>query len=90
MRDRHQTNCFQGGLGSISGLVVFFEQELAGESGKDPVVTKYALLITPKGQSVRKRRTRRMNRKFDVEIRPSPIERTNEQHAPRRRRRDLN
>ena len=90
MRDRHQANCFQGGLGSISGLVVFFEQELAAGPGKDPVVTKYALLITPKGQSVRKTRTRRINRSFDVEIRPNPIERPSERHAPRRRRRDLN
>jgi len=71
-------------------LVVFFEQELAAGPGKDPVVTKYALLITPKGQSVRKTRTRRMKRSFDVEIRPNPIERTNGQRAQRRRRRDLN
>ncbi len=89
MRDRRQANSFQSGLGSISGLVVFFDQELAAAPGKDPVVTRYALLITPKGQSVKKRRARRRDRSFDIEIKPASAERTNGQYAPRRRR-DLN
>jgi hypothetical protein len=87
MRDRHQ-NSFQGGLGSISGLVVFFDQELA-EPGKDPVITRYALLITPQGQSVKKRDVKRKGVKFDLEIKASPIENP-EEYPSRRRRRDLN
>jgi hypothetical protein len=89
MRDRNRTNCFQGGLGSISGLVVFFDQEVAAEPGEDPVVTRYALLITPNGQSIRKKRARRKDPVFDIEIKPNPTDRTNGQYAPRRRRRDL-
>jgi len=87
MRDRHQ-NCFQGGLGSISGLVVFFDRETA-EPGRDPVVTRYALLVTPQGQSVTKRAVKRKDVKFDLEIKASPVERP-EESPMRRRRRDLN
>ncbi len=86
MRDRHRTNCFQGGLGSISGLVVFFDREVA-EAGKEPVVTRYALLITPNGQSLQKKRARRKDRSFDIEIKPDRVRtRDGTEHAPRRRR----
>jgi hypothetical protein len=86
MRARHQANCFQGGLGSISGLVVFFDREVAAGPGKEPELTRYALLITPKGQSVRKRRTRRKEQEFEIEIRAEPAGGA----CPPRRRRDLN
>ena len=85
MRDRHRTNCFQGGLGSISGLVVFFDREVA-EAGKEPAVTRYALLITPNGQSLQKKRARRKDRSFDIEIKADRTQTTDGQHAPRRRR----
>ena len=88
MRDRRQTNSYQGGIGSISGLVVFFDQEVAAEPGREPVVTRYALLITPNGQSLQKRRARRRGRSFDIEIKPNRAE-TASRHA-RSRRRDLN
>ena len=83
MRDRHR-DCFQGGLGSISGLVVFFDREVV-EPGKDPVVTHYALLVTPQGQSVKKRK----GKSFDLEIKANSMESTDAPRA-RRRRRDLN